>query len=73
MGNKERCIWCRNKQPKFFKDKPYCIECAAECVRECSCCHKPYDDLVFFELHPDRCNSCQKKLEKAKMKKEAER
>ena len=73
MGNKERYIWCGDKQPKFFKDKPYCIQCAAECARACLTCHKPYDDLIFFKLHPDRCNSCQKKLEKVKMKEESER
>ena len=42
-------------------------------MKECSCCHKPYDDLSFFELHPDRCNSCHKKLQNAKMKKEEEK
>ena len=73
MGHKDRCIWCGNKQPKFYKDKPYCIECSAKCVRECVCCHKPYNDLSFFDLHPDHCNSCQKKMEKVKMKKEVER
>ena len=72
MG-KDRCIWCRKKQPQFYKDKPYCMECATECVKECTSCHKPYDDLSFFELHPDHCNSCCKKLHNAKMKREVEK
>ena len=36
-------------------------------------CHRPFDDLCYFELNPDRCNSCQKKLEKAKMKRTEKR
>ena len=72
MG-KDRCIWCGKKQPQFHKDKPYCMECATECVKECTSCHKPYDDLSFFELHLDCCNSCCKKLHNAKMKREAEK
>ena len=72
MG-KDHCIWCRKKQPQFCKDKPYCMECATECVKECISCHKPYDDLSFFELHPDCCNSCCMKLHNAKMKREVEK
>ena len=49
------------------------MECATECVKECTSCHKPYDDLSFFELHPDHCNSCCKKLHNAKMKREVEK
>ena len=49
------------------------MECATECVKEYTSCHKPYDDLSFFELHPDQCNSCGKKLHNAKMKKEVEK
>ena len=68
-----RCNWCGDENTVLFKDKPYCVECAQNSQKECSACHKPYPDLKYFALNLNRCNSCQKKMEKSKLKKEMEK
>ena len=67
-----RCNWCGEKNVVFFKDKPYCTDCADSLRKECSACHKPYPDLKYFKLSLNHCNSCQRKMDKSKIKKDME-
>ena len=69
MSGRESCIWCGEDWPKFYKHKPYCVECASACKRECRTCHKPYPELRFFKDGADRCNTCETKREREQMKK----
>ena len=66
------CNWCGTTEVKLAENKPYCPDCASNCKRECTVCHKPYPNLKFYEKHNKRCNSCQShyvvaKTEKASM------
>ena len=54
---------------KLADNKPYCPDCASNCKRECTVCHKPYPNLKFYEKHSKRCNSCQSRYVVAKTKK----
>ena len=42
---------------------------ASNCKRECTVCPKPYPNLMFYEKHSKRCNSCQSHYVVAKTKK----
>ena len=53
------CNWCGTTEVKLAENKPYCPDCASNCKRECTVCHKPYPNLKFYEKHSKRCNSCQ--------------
>ena len=53
------CNWCGTTEVKLAENKPYCPDCASNCQRECTVCHKPYPNLKFYEKHSKRCNSCQ--------------
>ena len=53
------CNWCGTTEVKLAENKPYCPDCASNCKRECTVCHKPYPYLKFYEKHSKRCNSCQ--------------
>ena len=68
-----RCNWCGDNNSVLYKDKPYCTDCANHLEKECSACHKPYPDLKYFKLSLHHCNSCQKKMDKSKIKKEMEK
>ena len=75
MRSKKTCNWCGS----VFHDereKPYCTDCEAKCCNECVTCHKPYPSQKFFNLSETRCDSCQKRhdraKEKRKMKQQAE-
>ena len=71
MSGRERCIWCGEDWPKFYRDKPYCVWCASGCKRECRTCHKPYPELRFFKNGADCCNLCESRWERKQMKKMA--
>ena len=63
------CNWCGTTEVKLAENKPYCPDCASNCKRECTVCHKPYPYLKFYEKHSKRCNSCQSRYVVAKTKK----
>ena len=63
------CNWCGTTEVKLAENKPYCPDCASNCKRECTVCHKPYPNLKFYEKHSKRCNSCQSCYVVAKTKK----
>ena len=63
------CNWCGTTEVKLAENKPYCPDCASNCKRECTVCHKPYSNLKFYEKHSKRCNSCQSCYIVAKTKK----
>ena len=69
MSGRESCIWCGEDWPKFYKHKPYCVQCASACKKECRTCHKPYPELRFFKDGADRCNTCETRREREQMKK----
>ena len=62
------CNWCGTTEVKLAENKPYCPDCAFNCKRECTVCHKPYPNLKFYEKHSKRCNSCQSHYVVAKTK-----
>ena len=53
------CNWYGTTEVKLAENKSYCPDCASNCKRECTVCHKPYPNLKFYEKHNKRCNSCQ--------------
>ena len=63
------CNWCGTTEVKLAENKPYCPDCASNCKRECTVCHKPYPNLKFYEKHSKRYNSCQSRYVVAKTKK----
>ena len=63
------CNWCGTTEIKLAENKPYCPDCASNCRRECTVCHKPYPNLKFYEKHSKRCISCQSCYVVAKTKK----
>ena len=63
------CNWCGTTEIKLAENKLYCPDCASNCKRECTVCHKPYPNLKFYEKHSKRCNSCQSHYVVAKTKK----
>ena len=63
------CNWCGTTEIKLAENKPYCPDCASNCKRECTVCHKPYPNLKFYKKHSKRCNSCQSHYIVAKTKK----
>ena len=63
------CNWCGTTEVKLAENKPYCPDCASNCKRECTVCHKPYPNLKFYEKHSKRCNYCQSHYVVAKTKK----
>ena len=63
------CKWCRITEVKLAENKPYCPDCASNCKREYTVCHKPYPNLKFYKKHSKRCNSCQSCYVVAKTKK----
>ena len=65
-----KCIWCGHSEHTFEPGKPYCEGCTLKCQREYVACKKPYPNLKAFALNEKRCNSCQKKYECNKKKKE---
>ena len=63
------CNWCGTIEVKLAENKPYCLDCACNCKREYTVCHKLYPNLKFYEKHNKRCNSCQSCNVVAKTKK----
>ena len=63
------CNWCGTTEVKLAENKPYCPDCASNCKRECTVCHKPYPNLKFYKKHSKRCNFCQSHYVVAKTKK----
>ena len=66
----KRCNWCdcllSTKRCEF--NKWYCKDCEADCVRECTKCHRPFPTLSKFNQSETECDSCFKKKQKAKLK-----
>ena len=62
------CNW-GTTEVKLAENNPYCPDCASNCKRECTVCHKPYPNLKFYKKHSKRCNSCQSHYIVAKTKK----
>ena len=62
------CNWCGTTEVKLAENKPYCLDCACNCKRECIVCHKTYPNLKFYEKDNKRCNSCQSHYIAAKTK-----
>ena len=62
------CNWCGTTEVKLAENKPYCPDCASNCKRKCTVCHKPYPNLKFYKKHSKRCNSCQSHYVVAKTK-----
>lgn len=56
----ELCSYC-GCDAELYPGKKYCKDCHKHCFRECKRCHLPYNDVVHFALHDERCNSCQRK------------
>ena len=65
-----KCLWCGHSEHAFEPGKSYCEDCTLKCERECVGCKKPYPNLKAFALNEKRCNSCQKKYEHNKKKRE---
>ena len=63
------CNWCGTTEVKLAENKPYCPDCASNCKRECTVCHKPYPNLKFYKKYSKRCNFCQSRYVVAKTKK----
>lgn len=63
----KKCIYC-GKRTLLVIGKKYCSRCKQNCFKECIRCHLPHDKSSFYTLHKYRCNSCQRKYEKEKMK-----
>ena len=63
----KRCIWCCVKT-NLLHGKPYCYKCSELCHKECKRCHRPFPDKKYFTLNTERCNSCQRKYHKEKLK-----
>ena len=63
------CNWYGTTEVELAENKPYCPDCASNCKRECTVCHKPYSNLKFYKKHSKRCNSCQSHYIVAKTKK----
>jgi hypothetical protein len=66
---KKRCNFC-NRNTILADQKPYCTKCGEKCFRECSRCHKPYPSEKYFAKNDRRCNSCQDKFVREKLKRE---
>ena len=63
------CNWCGTTEVKLAENKPYCLDCASNCKRECTVYQKPHPNLKFYEKHNKRCNSCQSHYVAAKTRK----
>ena len=64
-----KCIYCGD-EIELIENKKYCEQCLDNMYKECIRCHLPYDSEQYFSLNEKRCNSCQKKYENEKSKKE---
>jgi hypothetical protein len=62
------CSWCAKTDITLAAGKSYCVVCSNAAYAECIRCHKPYPSQRFFTKHDTRCNSCQSKLEKERVK-----
>ena len=55
-----KCNWCGH-DTELVENRKYCHMCSECCVQECVQCHRPFNDLRFFELSKIRCNACERK------------
>jgi len=67
MTDKKTCIWC-GEEGVLVPGKKYCVDCDSNKARECVGCHRPYPSLKAFEGNNQKCNTCIKKMQKAKQK-----
>ena len=61
------CIYC-GISADMMMGKKYCVTCYDNMYKECIRCHRPYHSIHYFTLSIDRCNSCQQKYEKEKIR-----
>lgn len=64
---KTRCCWCRRFVALLPKQK-HCKDCDSKAFRLCSRCHVPFPDPKYFKLNANRCDSCQRKYLKEKLR-----
>lgn len=65
------CAWCNtdDKSIELVAGKRYCFACDKNKYRECINCHLPYPDKKYFNTEDsEKCQNCEKKLEKQKKK-----
>lgn len=62
-GKRSCCSWCKQVS-SLLPNKSYCVGCKSNMFRECVRCHLPFPDEKYFQAGGNRCNSCQKKYEK---------
>ena len=67
-----KCIWCE-KLCELLPGKKYCEYCNKNKYLECCRCRRPLNDKKYFLLHNTRCNSCQRKIIKERLKRETAR
>lgn len=70
QATQSRCIWCNQFCKKLVVGKKYCSTCEGRMFRECSSCHRPHPSPNLFKFDEQRCNSCYKKLEKARLRRQ---
>ena len=68
IDHKKICIWCRQYKP-LVPGKQYCTTCKKQCYRECTRCHRPFNNQKYFsDTDGERCNACHKKYMKEREK-----
>lgn len=64
---KTKCNWCL-KYVELAEGKKYCVKCLEQAYKICCRCKRPLPDNSYFELDPERCNSCSRKLNAERLK-----
>ena len=67
----KKCAWCNNNDSniKLVEGKRYCFACDKNKYKECNNCHLPYPDQKYFNTEDsEKCQSCERKLDKQKQK-----
>ena len=70
---KFKCNWCSKLCKKLVEGKRYCAKCHDNCFRECLSCKRPIASSEMYTLDEKRCNTCFRKLEKARAKRQEKR
>lgn len=52
-----KCCWC-HKVTTLVEKRSYCIICYDKCLKECSICLKPYDNIKYFYKKSNSCIKC---------------
>ena len=64
-----KCVYCGD-ETELIENKKYCEQCSDNMYKECIRCHLPYESEQYFSINEKRCNSCKKKIENEKSKRE---